>query len=179
MPGADLPFLIIFPALIAKTLPAPSHSSVGMNHPTFECSLAFSLPTQKQRTENSNDVPTILHSPRITHVEMQHVLIPPSMGIPSTGLTPELPCRAAWCTFGPGMGGNAACGAGCAGTCLPRDVLQDFVCRCIPLPIAVYAEEAGQLFLAILPMGQGKKRHRSELMQSEFCSEKKGTWKAL
>lgn len=113
--------------------------------------------------------------PEITHIEMQHVLLStppsPSMGTPSIGLTPELPCCRTWCTFGPGMGGNAACGAGCAGTCLPRDVLQDFVCRCIPLPIAVYAKEAGQLFLAVLPMGQGEKWDRSELMQGELCSE--------
>lgn len=39
VPGTDLPFLITFPGLIANTLPALSHSSVGMNHPTFECSL--------------------------------------------------------------------------------------------------------------------------------------------
>lgn len=80
------------------------------------------------------------------------------------------------------VGINPGEGAGCVATCLSRDVLQDFVCGRISLPTSVYPEKAGQLFLAILPTGGGKKKskrkrktetkqackHRARLMRSEF-----------
>lgn len=49
VPGADLPFLIIFPRLPACALPAPSHSSVGMNHLRV---LALLFPSSTGRPSN-------------------------------------------------------------------------------------------------------------------------------
>lgn len=75
VPGADLPFLIIFPRLPACALPAPSHSSVGMNHLR---ALALLFPSSTGRPRNKEpqreeqlglgDVPTALPaSPSTPH----------------------------------------------------------------------------------------------------------------